>query len=214
MTYVPLSNAYRVATTVYDIPLMHMRCRVDGDQHGADRAVPRRRPAGGDAGAGAADRSRRRAARHGPREAAAEEPDHAQEAALPHRQRAALRQRRFHRQHEAHGRGRRLEGLRGAAARIQEARQAARHRHLELCRDAGRHSARARRGHGAAGRQGRACGRHAIDRPGPRDHVRAGDGRPARRASGGHQVHRRRHRANRRPAAARIPTARCGSPAR
>jgi carbon-monoxide dehydrogenase large subunit len=27
VTYVPLSNAYRVATTVYDIPLMHMRVR-------------------------------------------------------------------------------------------------------------------------------------------------------------------------------------------
>jgi aerobic carbon-monoxide dehydrogenase large subunit len=27
ISYVPLSNAYRVATTVYDIPLMHMRCR-------------------------------------------------------------------------------------------------------------------------------------------------------------------------------------------
>src|SRR4029078_9066096 len=27
VTYVPLSNAYRVATTVYDIPRMHMRCR-------------------------------------------------------------------------------------------------------------------------------------------------------------------------------------------
>src|SRR3569833_1020517 len=27
VTYVPLSNAYRVATTGYDIPLMHMRCR-------------------------------------------------------------------------------------------------------------------------------------------------------------------------------------------
>ena len=27
VTYVPLSNAYRVATTVYDIPLMHVRCR-------------------------------------------------------------------------------------------------------------------------------------------------------------------------------------------
>jgi carbon-monoxide dehydrogenase large subunit len=27
VTYVPLSNAYRVATTVYDIPLMFMRCR-------------------------------------------------------------------------------------------------------------------------------------------------------------------------------------------
>ena len=36
------------------------------DQHGADRAVPRRRPARGDAGAGAADRSRRRQARHRP----------------------------------------------------------------------------------------------------------------------------------------------------
>jgi aerobic carbon-monoxide dehydrogenase large subunit len=27
VSYVPLSNAYRVATTVYDIPRMHMRCR-------------------------------------------------------------------------------------------------------------------------------------------------------------------------------------------
>src|SRR4029079_16519149 len=27
VTYVPLSNAYHVSTTVYDIPLMHMRCR-------------------------------------------------------------------------------------------------------------------------------------------------------------------------------------------
>jgi aerobic carbon-monoxide dehydrogenase large subunit len=27
ISYVPLSNAYRVATTVYDVPLMHMRCR-------------------------------------------------------------------------------------------------------------------------------------------------------------------------------------------
>jgi carbon-monoxide dehydrogenase large subunit len=27
VSYVPLANAYRVATTVYDIPLMHMRCR-------------------------------------------------------------------------------------------------------------------------------------------------------------------------------------------
>jgi carbon-monoxide dehydrogenase large subunit len=27
VSYVPLSNAYRVATTVYGIPLMHMRCR-------------------------------------------------------------------------------------------------------------------------------------------------------------------------------------------
>ena len=39
---------------------------LDDDQHGADRAVPRRGPARGDAGAGAADRSRRRPARHGP----------------------------------------------------------------------------------------------------------------------------------------------------
>ncbi len=39
-----------------------------GDQHGADRAVPRRGPARGDAGAGAADRPRRGAARHGSRQ--------------------------------------------------------------------------------------------------------------------------------------------------
>ncbi len=73
VTYVPLSNAYRVATTVYDIPLMRMRCRSSGDQHGADRAVSRRRQAGGDAGAGAADRSRRRPARHRPGEDPADE---------------------------------------------------------------------------------------------------------------------------------------------
>ena len=46
-------------------------------------------------------------------------------------------------------------------------------------------------------RHGRARGRHAIDRPGPRDHLRAGDGRPARRAARGHHVHRRRHRQDR-----------------
>ena len=39
-----------------------------GHQHGADRAVPRRRAARGDAGAGAADRPRRGAARHGSRQ--------------------------------------------------------------------------------------------------------------------------------------------------
>ena len=91
-------------------------------QHGADRAVPRRGTARGDAGAGAADRPRRGEARHGSRQNRAKEPDRAQEAALPHRQRPPLRQRRFHRQHDAHGRGRQLEELRGAAAQVQAAR--------------------------------------------------------------------------------------------
>ena len=119
-----------------------------------------------------------------------------EEAALSHRQRAALRQRRLRRQHEAHDRGGRLEGLCRAPARIEEARQAPRHRHLQLSRNAGRHSARARRSHRARRRQGRACGRHAIDRPRPRDELRPGDGGSARRASGGHRLHRRRHREN------------------
>ena len=66
VTYVPLSNAYRVATTVYDIPLMHMRCR--SMMTNTVPTAPFRgagRP-GGDLGAGAADRSRRGTARHRP----------------------------------------------------------------------------------------------------------------------------------------------------
>ena len=166
------------------------------DQHRADRAVPRRRPPRSDAGAGAADRSGRRQARHRPAAAPPEERHPEEQAALPHRERAALRQRRLHGQHEAHDRGGRLEGLCRAAARVEEARQAPRHRHLELSGDAGRHPARAGRGHRARHRQGRACGRHAIDRPGPRDELCSGDGGPARRASRGHHLHRRRHREN------------------
>ena len=117
VTYVPLSNAYRVATTVYDIPLMHMRCR---------SMMTNTVPTAPFRGAGrpeatlvlerlidlAAEQARHRPAAHPQEERHPEE-----EAALPHRQRAALRQRRFRRQHGAHDRGRRLEGLCRAQAR-------------------------------------------------------------------------------------------------
>ena len=64
VTYVPLSNAYRVATTVYDIPLMHMRCR--SVMTNTVPTAPFRGAGRPEAtlGAGAADRSRRGAARH------------------------------------------------------------------------------------------------------------------------------------------------------
>jgi len=132
VTYVPLSNAYRVATTVYDIPLMHMRCRSmmtntvpTAPFRGAGRpeaTLVLERLIDLAADKLGIDRVRLRQKKRHPEK----------EAAVPHRQRAALRQRRLRRQHEAHDRSRRLEGLRGAPARVAQARQAPRHRYLEL----------------------------------------------------------------------------------
>ena len=93
VTYVPLSNAYRVATTVYDIPLMHMRCR---------SMMTNTVPTAPFRGAGrpeatlvlerlidlAAERLGDRPASH-PQDQRHPE----KEAAVPHRQRAPLRQR-------------------------------------------------------------------------------------------------------------------------
>ena len=43
VSYVPLSNGYRVAPTVYDVPVGMGAIARRHDQHGADGAVPRRR---------------------------------------------------------------------------------------------------------------------------------------------------------------------------
>ena len=77
------------------------------------------------------------------------------------------------------------------------ARQALRRRAVQLRRVAGRRTARARRGQGRRGRLRRACRRHPVDRPGARDQLRAGDGRPARRDAAGHPLCLRRHRQDR-----------------
>ena len=194
VTYVPLSNAYRVATTAYDIPLMHMRCRAvmtntvpTAPFRGAGRPeatlVLERLIDLAALGLGM-DRVRLR------------QKNLIARKKLPYRTASGL----LYDSGDFTGNMKRvLESAdwKGFAARRRESKQRgrlARHRHLQLCRDAGRHSARARGGHRARQRHGRARGRHAIDRPGPRDHVCPGDGRSARRASGGHQVHRRRHR--------------------
>ena len=59
----------------------------------------------------------------------------------------------------------------------------------------------------------RAGARHDEQRPGPRDQLRAAPHRMARRAVRERRFRRARHRSRAAPAAARIPAARCGSPA-
>ncbi len=112
VTYVPLSNAYRVATTVYEHPADAHALPLDDDQHGADRAVSAA-PGGleGNIGAGAAGRSRRRQARHGSAASSARRTSSRRRSCPMHRKWPALRQRRLRRQRQAHDRGRRLEGL-------------------------------------------------------------------------------------------------------
>ena len=74
------------------------------------------------------------------------------------------------------------------------ARQAARPRHGALCRVLDRLAEGARRDHGDAGRPGRHGDRHAAERPGPRDELRAGPCRHDLRARRVHQRDHGRHR--------------------
>ena len=61
---------------------------------------------------------------------------------------------------------------------------------------------------------GRRRRRHPVERTGARDELRPGARRQARRHAGAGAARDRRHRGGRRRAEARTPTARCGSPAR
>ena len=90
VSYVPLSNGYRVAPTVYDVPVALGAPARRDDQHGADRAVPRRRPAGGDRRHGAADRHRGQAAEDRPGRAAPPQPDPPRQIPPSQRHRAHL----------------------------------------------------------------------------------------------------------------------------
>ena len=154
VSYVPLSNGYRVAPTVYDVPVAWVRLRGVMTNTVPTGAVPRRRPAGGDRRHGAADRHRGAAPEDRPGGAAPPQPDPARQAAAPHRDRAHLRQRRLRRQPRARARDRRLGRLSGASQGGEEARPAARHRRGQLRRDAGRHAARACRREGRRPRAG------------------------------------------------------------
>ena len=159
-------NAYRVATTVYDIPLMHMRCRSM-----MTNTVPTApfRGAGRPEATLVLERLIDLAAdRLGIDRLRIRQKNVIPKKKLPYRTASGL----LYDSGDFAGNMKRmievcrLEGLCGAQARVEEARQAPRHRHLELSRNAGRHPARARRGHGA--------------RPTARSSLRSARNRPAR----------------------------------
>ena len=191
VSYVPLSNGYRVAPTVYDVPIGVGATAWRDDQYGTDRAVPRCRPAGGDRRDGAADRHRGAAIGDRPRGAAPSQPD----AELPRRTATGLT---YDSGDFAGNLARVLEaadwnGFPTRRRRSEAARAPARNRRRQLCRDSGRHPARARQGR-CHRRRRRPPRGHAIDRPGPRDQLPPGDGRPSRRCARGDQLPGRRQR--------------------
>ena len=148
-------------------------CAIAGGvhQHGADLDLSRRRPARGDVHHRAPDRHG--GGRDGPRsgKTPAQEFHPAQNAALRESDDDALRQRRVRRQHDARAHHDRRRRVREAAARGQEARQAAGPGLRQFHRDGDRHSARARRGQGAPRGPRDHHDRHPAERPGPRDRV-------------------------------------------
>ena len=103
-------------------------------QHHADQRLSLVRPARGDVRDRAADGHGGRPARHRPHPAAPQESREAEGDAVPQRRRHALRQRHLRGQHGPRHEDRRLGRLQAAQARGEEARQAARPRHRELCR--------------------------------------------------------------------------------
>ena len=163
VTYVPLSNGYRVAPTVYDVPIACVRWR--GVMTNTVPTAPFR-------GAG---RPEATAVLERLIDIAAErlqidrvklrqpQPHPAREAALPHGDRIDLRQRRLRRQPGAHDQGRGLERLSRPPQGGKEARQASRHRRLDCRTPVGIPHERVEV-NASVRRQRRACRRHAIDR--------------------------------------------------
>ena len=167
VTYVPLSNAYRVATTVYDIPLMHMRCR---------SVMTNTVPTAPFRGAGrpeatlvlerlidlAADRLGIDRAAHPPEER------HHRSKKLPYRTASGL----LYDSGDFAGNMKRMieaADWKGFAARRRESKRRGKLRGIGISnyrRNAGRHPARARRGHRA--------------RPPARSSLRSARNRPAR----------------------------------
>ncbi len=173
-------------------------------QHHVHHALSQRRAAGDDVSHGAAVRSRRRQDRHRPRLDQAAQHHSAEEAAVHDRARHQIRQRRIR---TGDGQGAvalGMEGVRPAPARVEEERQAARHRARQLHRMHHGLSARVVEDHRASRcarrRRGRGRHRHAVERAGARDELCAMRQRLARRAVRADQAHagRHRHRAGRR----------------
>ncbi len=150
VSYVPLSNGYRVAPTVYDVPVACVRLRAV-----MTNTVPTApfRGAGRPEATSVMERMLDIAARRlkidrvelRRRNLIAHDK-------LPHRTATGLTYDSgdVRRQSRARAGDRRLERLRQPPHGSEEARPPARHRHRQLCRDAGRHAARARQGRGLA----------------------------------------------------------------
>ena len=182
--------------------------RREDDLHERDaaRAVPRRRPAGGDLPHRAADRRRVARDRHRPRDVAPEESDPALRDAVQGAELTRLRQRRVRSGARQGARARRLERVRGAARGVGARREAARAGDLLLPRGRGREPAAGHRGSALrGGRQGRAPARRAGDRAGASHDLSAG-GRAAARHPGERGAARagRQRRGARRPADGRV----------
>ena len=163
-------------------------------QHHADAGLPQLRPARGDLCDRAADRHRRRTTRLRPNRAAAQEPGRARGDAVPQRRRHAVRQRPLRREHGLGDGDRRLARLRAAQARRRPSRQDPGARPCQLRRVVDRRSERTGPDHRAARRPRRCGDRHAAERPGPRDELRAGGRRPPHGAGRDGEDHHRRHR--------------------
>ena len=191
----PLSKGSGLITGSYDIPAATLRARRGIHQHHADQGLSLLRPAGGDLRDRAADRHGRRRARHRPRRAPPQE-----FGAIAERCRIATRSAcstTAARYEENMDWAMDIADWKGFAARRREAKTRGKLLGLGLANYVeflDRRAEGAHRDHSAAGRRRRRRHRHPADRPGPRDELRAGGGRPACGAGRERQHHPRRHR--------------------
>ena len=194
VTYVPLSNAYRVTPTVYDIPVAAVTIR------GAlTNTVPTApfRGAGRPEATFVIERLIDIAARRlGIDRIALRRRNLIRRAQLPYRSATGLvyDSGNFRANMDAVVEARGLVGISGPPPRRRQARPARRHRHRQLRRVPGRPAQRACRGQRARRRRRRGRGRHPVERPGPRDELRPGARRPARHRAAGREAGDRRHR--------------------
>ena len=197
------------------LPARHVRHPADRLRHALrvhhhhpDRALSRRRPAGGELHPGAGDRRGRAGDRHRPGQAAPPQPDQARRDAVQDRGRHHHRQRRVR---DGAGQGadaRRLRRLQAAPARGGKARSLSRARHLLHAGACRRLPARRHRAELSRRREARARPQRAIDRAGPRHHVQSHAGAAARHRPAADRAPPRRLRAWRSPAMPRSARAR------
>ena len=177
------NNFARCLPGMYRIAEGRRRRRLLFLQQGADRALSRRRTPGGELRARARGRGSRARRRHGPGAAAQEEPHSGVGDAVQDADQH-LRQRRFSRHRRQGAHARRLRQFQQAQARIGQAQEAARHRHI-LHAGAFRRDADGN-GLGGVSRRPQDDPRSecAIDRAEPRHRVRPAAGAQARHRCG------------------------------